>query len=99
MKARRPIVPTDMKEIYVGRGQYSIKFLIETAISQVTSTAEVFMFDCLGNKFPCLSKRWGTKVNLSFTVDDLTPDGAAIVEIELKGQKPLKERFRVWIIK
>ncbi len=99
MRTRKPIIPVDMKEIYVGKGNYSIKFIIETDISQVSSLVDVKMFDCLGKEFPCSSKRWGTKVNLSFAVNDLTPDGAAIVEIELFGQKPLKERFRVWIIK
>ena len=48
MRTRKPIIPVDMKEIYVGKGNYSIKFIIETAISQVSSLADVKMFDCLG---------------------------------------------------
>lgn len=99
-RSRRIISAVDLKEIYAEKGDYSIKFLIDSKVSQSFTSCKVTMYDCQGASVPCESRRWGTKVNVFFSVTDQIPDGAAIIELALSGSEAkADERFRIWIVK
>lgn len=100
MRPRRTIVPVDLKDIYSDRGEYSVKFLVDSSMSQGLGSCVVEMYDCVGNRMRSEFKRWGTKVNVFFSVDDSVPDGAAIIELTMSGSAGIvEERFRAWVVK
>lgn len=97
---KRSIVPVDLKDIYSDKGVYSVKFLVDSSISQGLTSCDVTMFDCDGQLIKSEFRRWGTKVNVSFVVDSSVPDGAAIIELLMSGSSgTVNERFRAWVIK
>lgn len=99
-RTKRSLVPVDLKDIYAEQGEYSVKFLVDSEISQKLTSCDVLMFDCDGHKMPIEFRRWGTKVNVSFKIDQSVPDGAAIIEITMGGNDmKIDARFRVWAVK
>lgn len=99
MSKRRIIAPVDLREIYPEVGDYSIKFLIDHKVSQTFTAYKVTMHDRDGREMKCDARRWGTKVNVAFSVTPEIPDGAAIIEVSLSGSSSTSERFRIWIVK
>lgn len=101
---RRPpkaIVPVSLRQEYVERGEYSAKFIIDGNLSQSLESVDVKLWNGDGKSMRFDAKRWGTKLTLSFTIDDTTPDGVSIIDITMhpRNSSPINERFDFWVIK
>lgn len=96
------IVPVTLREIYPSVGDYNAKFLIKPSVAVTVTGYSVVMKDSDGRLIEsCNAKRWGTKLNIDFTIDENVPDGVAIVEITLKTgrDRTICEKFDLWVIK
>ena len=49
--------------------------------------ADVDVHNSDGRPMNFVAKRWGTKLNISFTIDELTPDGVSIIDVVMRGRK------------
>lgn len=97
MKVLTPIV---LQELYREPGEYSAKFMLDPKRSQSIEDVRVTVRNSDGNDICKNFKRWGTKLTLSFVIDDRTPDGVVIVETRMKlSGKELCERFSCWVVK
>ena len=91
----------NLNEVYSAKGEYTAKLMIDPQVSQELESVDVTIRNADGSPLGYSFKRWGTKLNLSFVIDDLTPDGVAVIDINLMGkrQKALHRRFCFWIVK
>lgn len=99
---RRGIVsPVSLREVYAEVGDQAAKFIIDPARSQDIDSIDVSMTNSDGRPMRFDFRRWGTKLNLSFTIDSETPDGVSIIDVIMRGRSigEVRERFDIWIIK
>lgn len=101
--ARRPkglLVPVILEEIYREVGEYSGKFSIDPKDSAGLEITGFTMKNSDGTDVKMSYRRWGTKLTFSFTIEPSTPDGVALVTIDMLNRgKPVSEYFRLWIVK
>lgn len=99
---KQPIlVPSLLKEVYQLPGNFLAKIIIDTESSLLLEKIDLDVRSSDGKKMKHSFKRWGTKVNIDFTIDDTTPDGMSIIDIliKLRGDDNLyKSRFHFWVI-
>jgi hypothetical protein len=95
------VSPSNLMEVYAYPGDQSVKFIIDPSESPGIDQVEVRMTNSDGRPMDLSFKRWGTKLNVSFTIDERTPDGVAIVDVVLRGRVigEVRERFDFWVIK
>lgn len=94
------IVPVTLRDVYASTGEYSAKLLIRPNISIGIQEFSVTMKDSDGRQMPIEAKRWGTKLNLNFSITEHVPDGVAVIEVRLVGRdKTYVERVECWVIK
>lgn len=99
MRSRRVISPVSLRDHYVELGNYTAKFLIDSAVSADVKHVDVVMRNSDGKPMDIEFRRWGTKLTLSFAINDSVPDGIVIIDILMRGSKEIKERFDFWVIK
>lgn len=101
MKRRPTLSAISLQEIYSSTGRYPAKLLIDPSSSLKIESVDVALHDSDRRPMACEVKRWGTKVNLEFVVDDRTADGVAIFDVTLRWRdgREQRERFDCWIIK
>lgn len=91
----------NLQEVYAYPGEQAAKFIIDPSESSRIERVDVRMTNSDGKPMAFSFKRWGTKVNLSFMIDETTPDGVSIIDITLSGKSigEIRERFDCWIVK
>lgn len=103
MKKRRSIItPVSLEEVYAYTGEYQAKLIIDPDVSQVIESVAVDIRNSDGETMRFTAKRWGTKISLSFVIDEKTPDGVSVVDILMRHSKTaetIRERFDFWVIK
>jgi hypothetical protein len=101
MKVRRMVSSVSLREIYEQPGEFTAKMLIDPAASQGIESVEVEVRDSDGKKMSFDSKRWGTKLTVSFVIDAGTPDGVSVIDFTLhpRNRPIVRERFSFWVIK
>ena len=101
MRRKSLVSPIILRDVYVQTGDYTAKFIIDPRESNSIETVSVSMRNADGCDMPFASKRWGTKLTVSFKIDEKTPDGAAVIDMTLlnKSKSESREAFRVWIVK
>lgn len=102
LSRNRPIVSSvSLREIYAQRGEYTAKLAIDPASSQNIESVVVDVRNSDGERMDFQSKRWGTKLAISFVIDARTPDGVSIIDLTLRArnQKLSRERLSFWVIK
>lgn len=95
------VFPAVLREVYAQTGSYSAKFILDPARSNQIDDIKVRMTNSDGLPMDFEFKRWGTKINLSFIIDERTPDGVSIIDITMSGKNvtEVRERFSCWVIK
>lgn len=90
-----------LREVYAHKGEYTAKLIIDPKESQDIDSVRVDMRNSDGHAMDFTAKRWGTKLTVSFVIDDQTPDGVAVIDVTLSGRDwpETRERFDLWIIK
>jgi len=75
--------------------------LIDPELSTQVEKVTVSVRNSDGRDMSFSARRWGTKINISFMIDDTTPDGVSIIDIDMSGRSiaNVKERFDFWVIK
>ena len=94
---RSLITPVSLAEMYVQPGEHSTKFLLDPKRSATVEIESVVVVDSDGRPMRSEFRRWGTKLHVSFVIDDTTPDGVALIDFILGDGS--RQRFKAWIIK
>ncbi len=91
----------NLKETYAYLGKQDVKFIIDPSRSPDIDSVSVRMTNSDGQPMPFSFRRWGTKLNLSFEIDQSTPDGVSIIDVTMSGRSmgEIRERFDLWVIK
>lgn len=98
---KRVVSPVSLREVYHLQGDFSAKMIIDPAVSPSIEKVEVDMRNSDGQTMEFIARRWGTKLTVSFKIDERTPDGVAVIDILLKkkDEPSIKERLDIWIVK
>ena len=103
MKKRRSsslVVPLNLREVYQLPGEFSVKMIIDPQESTRIDKVDVAIRNSDGNPMEFSYRRWGTKLNITFKIDDTTPDGVSIIDVTMTGRSgQVRERFDLWVIK
>lgn len=83
------------------RGEYSAKMLLDPTLSPQIDQVQVEIRNSDGVSMDYTARRWGTKLNVSFVIDENTPDGVSIIDARMtkKDGTVLRERLDFWVIK
>lgn len=89
----------NMCEVYTDTGEHSIKFIIGK--SEKIEVVDVRMTNADGLPIKFSFKRWGTKLNVTFNIDDSIPDGVLVIDVIMRncGLDEIRERFCCWVVK
>lgn len=98
-KQRGLFTPVNIEDVYRQLGQYTIKIIIDPRESAEVEIHEIVMNNSDG-PVRLSYKRWGTKLTMTFTVDESFPDGAASILIDMssRGRRSI-EMLRIWVVK
>lgn len=99
-KERSVVVPTaSLRHVYHNPGEFSAKLLIDPDVSLGIEDVRVEMRNSDGHNMDLSYKRWGTKINICFKIDERTPDGVVILDVFLDGRAgSFRERFDLWVV-
>ncbi|HEU5118690.1 MAG TPA: hypothetical protein VFT74_19000 [Isosphaeraceae bacterium] len=98
--AKGVLSPVNLREVYQLPGEFTVKMMIDPALSQVIEGVEVDVRNSDGRKMQHSAKRWGTKLNVTFVIDDSTPDGVSVIDVTMRRRGQLsRERFGFWVVK
>lgn len=96
---RPPIVPVSLMEVYTQPGEYTAKLMIDPEVSQAVDNVAVDIWNADGSPIKHTYKRWGTKLNLCFLIEDGTPDGVVTIDVHLNGRShKINKRFCFWVV-
>lgn len=101
MRRERPVlVPVSLREAYVEKGEYAAKIMIDPDLSPEIDVVEVGIWNADGSPLQYSYRRWGTKLNLSFVIDEKTPDGVVTIDVHMTGRgHKINRRFCFWVVK
>lgn len=93
------ITPISLEDLYVHRGRYSAKMSIDPKQSTGMQEVQVVMKNADGATMACDYRRWGTKLTLSFELNESTPEGVVVIDVlyRLKNESQ-SERFSFWVV-
>lgn len=99
--SKRIVSPVSLREVYHLQGEFSAKMIIDPAVSPTIEKVDVEIRNSDGKMMEFTARRWGTKLTVSFKIDQSTPDGVAVIDVLLrrKDGPPVKERLDFWIVK
>lgn len=102
-RAKGILSPVSLRDTYVEQGEYTVKMIIDPAQSQAIEDVQVDVRNADGRQMHFSAKRWGTKLTISFKIDETTPDGVSIIDVSMRkrGQTHwlARERFDFWVVK
>lgn len=98
---RTIVSPISLREVYAQPGEYTAKMLIDPSVSLMIDSVATEIRDSDGLPMRFSSRRWGTKLTLSFEIDSSTPDGVSIIDLRLRKRSGpvVRERFSFWVFK
>lgn len=101
MKKRGIISPITLRDVYHEPGDYTAKFLIDPRESTQIETVDVAVRNTDGNDMPFQARRWGTKLTVSFKIDQDVGDGVVIIDVSMTNRAKVvkQERFSTWVVK
>ncbi len=75
--------------------------IIDPAVSASIEEVDVEIRNSDGKVMDFTSRRWGTKLTVSFKIDAGTPDGVSVIDILLrrKDEPTIRERLDFWVVK
>lgn len=99
--SKKIVSPVTLREVYQLQGDFSAKMIIDPAVSPQIDKVEVDVRNSDGKTMEFVARRWGTKLTVSFKIDESTPDGVSVIDILLmrKDGSPVKERLDFWVVK
>lgn len=98
--AKGVLSPVNLREVYQLQGEFTVKMIIDPSLSQAIEGVEVDVRNSDGNKMQYSAKRWGTKLTVSFVIDDSTPDGVSVIDVTMRRRgNQTRERFGFWVVK
>lgn len=86
-----------LDETYPELGDFSFKIVVSPRVFKAGQEFEVVMRDSDRNLMKIDLKKWGRKLNVTFTVDQSVSDGVASVFVVRDGEE--MGRLNLWIIK
>ena len=102
-KSKRGVITSmTLCNVYAHTGDYSAKLIIDQAASLGIESVDVDIRNADGKTMQFKSSRWGTKISISFKIDESTPDGVSVVDLTFHHSKyndATRERFDFWVIK
>lgn len=98
---KRIVSPVSLREVYHLPGDFTAKMIIDPSVSALIDDVTVDVRNADGESMSFTARRWGTKLTVSFRIDENTPDGVSIIDILLKKKDgpSIKERLDFWTIK
>lgn len=97
---RSLLVPVSLQEVYVATGEYTAKIMIDPEVSPEIEDVKVTVCNADGSPFDYSYRRWGTKLNLRFVIDEKTPDGVGTIDVQMVGKnRKVSKRFCFWVFK
>lgn len=98
--ARGILSPVTLREVYAEPGTFTAKMIIDPRVSNDIGSVDVTVSNADGRPMMLDSKRWGTKLTVTFKIDETTPDGVAIIDVLMrKNDQPIRERLQFWVVK
>jgi hypothetical protein len=99
--SKKIVSPVTLREVYQLQGDFSAKMIIDPAVSPQIEKVEVDIRNSDGKTMEFTARRWGTKLTVSFRIDESTPDGVSVIDILLmrKDGPSIKERLDFWVVK
>ena len=99
--SKKVVSPVTLREVYQLQGDFSAKMIIDPAVSPQIDKVEVEIRNSDGKAMDYTARRWGTKLTVSFKIDESTPDGVSVIDTLLmrKDGPPIKERLDFWVVK
>jgi hypothetical protein len=101
VKKRGVISPITLRDVYHEPGDYTAKFLIDPRESTQIESVAVSVRNSDGHDMPHQARRWGTKLTVSFKIDQGVPDGVIVIDVSMtnRSKSVKQERFSAWTIK
>jgi hypothetical protein len=99
---RKSVVVLGLDETYPELGEYEFKVALDPDRFQNSHHCDVHMIDSDGNPIKCVVRRWGRKMNCTFTIDPNVADGVSTILVSLKEDElasVITVRYSCWIIK
>jgi hypothetical protein len=98
--SKKIVSPVTLREVYQLPGDFSAKMIIDPAVSPQIERVEVDVRNSDGRTMEFTARRWGTKLTVSFKIDESTPDGVSVIDILLtrKDGPSIKERLDFWVV-
>lgn len=99
--SKKVVSPVTLREVYQLQGDFSAKMIIDPALSPQIERVDVEIRNSDGKAMEFTARRWGTKLTVSFRIDESTPDGVSVIDILLtrKDGPAIKERLDFWVVK
>lgn len=91
----------NLRETYHEVGEYEFKVVLNPKYFKNSHMSEVTIIDSDRKPIKFILKKWGRKINCTFTIDQNVPDGVSHVELIMKDDHDnvTNEYFRFWVIK
>ncbi len=101
MKKCGIISPITLRDVYHEPGDYTAKFLIDPRESTHIESVDVTVRNPDGRDMPFQARRWGTKLTVSFKIDQDVPDGVVVIDVSMTNRAKVvkQERFAAWVVK
>lgn len=98
---KKIVSPVSLREVYHLQGEFSAKMIIDPAVSPSIEGVDVEIRNSDGKQMEFTARRWGTKLTVSFEIDQTTPDGVSVIDINMKMKdgRLVRERLDFWVVK
>lgn len=99
-KSRGVVTPVTLNDLYRERGEFTAKLIIDPRESGKIDTVDVHVWNSDGRPMDFTAKRWGTKLTVTFKIDEKTSDGVGVIDMLLRGKQWVesRERLSFWIV-
>lgn len=100
-KTKAPFVIYNLRETYAEKGTYEFKVVLNPDVFKNGHASEVRLVDSDMKTVPAEVRKWGRKINCSFTIDDSIPDGVISIWLHLRdeGGDTVNGKAICWVIK
>jgi hypothetical protein len=91
----------NLRETYHELGQYEFKVVLNPKFFKNSHRSELILVDSDGKPMRFDVKKWGRKINCSFTIDPTVADGVSQAHLKLLTEKEelVAGRLTFWVIK
>lgn len=99
--ARKPYVVYNLRETYAELGNFEFKIVIDPKFFKGGILEEIYLVDSDMKPIKHEVRKWGRKVNLSFTIDGTVADGVASCHMRFVSESGMTIPGKVifWVIK